>query len=762
MNDITKILIIDDNPADSNLLIRQLRLVAFCSFDFKVCSSAQEAYIEIPIYDPHIIFADYLLGAVKGTDVIHNLKQSGISASLVLLTGFGSEEIVKEAFRYGANDYINKHQCTVQELERTLRFILDKRVADKKLYETQIMLERVLEKTEIGLLTLDTNGVVLDTNNSFLKLIQIADKNKVIGQHLKAFVSHDYQIELSNLINSFSNDFILDNIELSFVDANDRNIYFLLSASFDIRAGKKMVTLILRNISQRKKYEEDLLENQTNLKKAQEIAKLGNWTLIPSNNQLFWSDEIYKIMDIHEQSDPVDLFDLFLFYISPESRDIFLNSISKAIETGKLEPIEFSISTPREQKKVLKQEGEVVNIQGEPLKIIGIIQDITEQKSIIDKLTNATDKAEESSRLKTAFLSNLSHEVRTPMNAIVGFSELMPYAETDEQRKEYIQVIRQNGFDLMNLIDNIIEISRLESGELEVRREEFYLNKCIDYVANIFQDEMRKKDNPNIHYKVLKALSEDILVFSDKLKITKVFSHLLKNALKFTDNGVIEFGYNVLKNNNIRFFVRDTGIGIREENFEVIFESFRKVNENKNKLFGGSGLGLTISAKLLKLINGKIWLESTVGKGSTFYFEIYNSEPTTDSKKMILNENEVQYSDNLIVLLLNYTDYNQVKQQFSNLKIQVLWAEDAEEAWQLCTNYNKTSLIFVHLDTLAPTGYEYLRKIRSTYPKITILGMSSKRLNNENEAIIETFCNHWFISENNDVQKVFEFLKEQK
>lgn len=242
-----------------------------------------------------------------------------------------------------------------------------------------------------------------------------------------------------------------------------------------------------------------------------------------------------------------------------------------------------------------------------------------------EELMNAKDKAEESDRLKSAFLANMSHEIRTPLNSIVGFSELLSDPDFDEeQRQEFIRTIVNSGNSLMVIISDIMDLSMMDSRQLKIRPERFPLVKIFEDLESEFK--IRAEANQIEFVVRLPVESNPIVIECDIYRLKQIINNLIGNALKFTSNGFIEIGYS-LKDNNIEFYVKDTGIGIAQSLHSTIFEHFRQAELTNIRKYGGNGLGLAISKNLVKIMGGEIWVESEENVGSTFYFTIpYNSE----------------------------------------------------------------------------------------------------------------------------------------
>jgi signal transduction histidine kinase len=242
---------------------------------------------------------------------------------------------------------------------------------------------------------------------------------------------------------------------------------------------------------------------------------------------------------------------------------------------------------------------------------------------MLEDLITSKVKAEESDRLKSAFLANMSHEIRTPMNGILGFADLLKQPNLSGTTKnEYISIIEQSGARLLSIINDIVDISKIESGQMKVSFSETDVNEQIEYIYSFFRPEIEKK---GVKLSLNIALpSKEAVINTDSDKIYAVFINLVKNAIKFTTTGSIELGYEKV-DNFLQFFVRDTGIGIRPHLLNIIFERFRQGSDFLTRNYEGAGLGLSISKAYVEMLGGKIWAESEEKKGSIFYFTIpYN------------------------------------------------------------------------------------------------------------------------------------------
>jgi PAS domain S-box-containing protein len=255
----------------------------------------------------------------------------------------------------------------------------------------------------------------------------------------------------------------------------------------------------------------------------------------------------------------------------------------------------------------------------------GFNADITELKKAEEDLINAKERAEESDKLKSAFLANMSHEIRTPMNGILGFSELLKEPDlTGEQQQEFIRIIEESGVRMLDIINAIIDISKIESGLMKTDIKELNIYKHIEYLYTFFKPEVEEKRIQLLFKNTLAA--DEAIIRTDSEKFSSILIKLVKNAIKYSEEGSVEFGYDK-KGEYLEFFVKDTGIGIPKDRQSAIFERFIQADISDKRAYQGAGLGLSISKAYVEMLGGKIWVESEEGIGSTFYFTLpYNVE----------------------------------------------------------------------------------------------------------------------------------------
>jgi PAS domain S-box-containing protein len=376
-----------------------------------------------------------------------------------------------------------------------------------------------------------------------------------------------------------------------------------------------------------------------------------------------------------------------------------------------------------------------------------ILRDISSEKEIETELQRAKHKVEEAERLKSAFLDNLPHEIRTPLHAITGFTSLLSDADiTLDERQEYVKFIQDSSNDILNLMDNIIEIAKLETNQIKPKKEKCYINSIMDKLMNDVESKLTILEKKHLEIKLSRGNYDPLfMIYSDPERIYQIITHLLNNALKFTESGQIEFGYANLANNKIGFFVKDTGIGIPPDQQEIIFRKFGKsgnINTNKNR---GTGLGLALSKKLVELLNGEIKVESLEGVGSNFTFSlpIEKEQKISISKPSIYGE--INWTSKTILVAEDTeSNYFFIEAFLERTKVNLLWAKNGIEAIKM---FEENSVNLILMDIMMPEkdGYDTTREIKLLNPDIPIIAQTALALPDDEEKCYAAGCDYVLI-----------------
>lgn len=400
----------------------------------------------------------------------------------------------------------------------------------------------------------------------------------------------------------------------------------IITIKVQTRILKKYQVSMISDVTEEYRIRHALELNEERLNEAQRIGKFGWWEFRPEVNKYFGSGEIARIFTDEETTLTISYQDNLAF-THPEDRSYLIAGIEEAMEK-KLESFSLTyriITTRGNVKAVHIISNARYDDNGRLLYRFGTCQDITEPRRIMDELITARHQAEESDRLKTTFLANFSHEIRTPLNAMLGFLNILTSLTTTEaEKQEMVKLIELNSQRLLRLINDMIDMSRIETNSMEIKYTNVELNTFIRSMVSSLEHELESAGRKEIKLKpVIDRSTTAVYQYIDELRLSQIFNNLVNNAIKFTDRGEIEYGYRINREENrytITYFVTDTGQGIRPERLKDIFLPFVQFwNENDPKV-QGAGLGLAICKRLSELMKGEIRVVSEPGEGSTFQF----------------------------------------------------------------------------------------------------------------------------------------------
>lgn len=450
-----------------------------------------------------------------------------------------------------------------------------------------------------------------------------------------------------------------------------------------------------------------------------------------------------------------------LDFLLPEEREKGIRNFNLTWEKGYLKNIEYRIK----RTDGLIFDGEVsysaiYDSNGKPESMVLIVKNISERKEAVNRLREAKEKAEESDRLKTAFLSNMSHEIRTPMNAIVGFSDLLsdPSIQPGE-RRDYISQINQSADNLMRLIDDIIDIAKIEAGQIIINETECSVNDMFKDLFLIFSQQIQRMEKDEVELKIDWGWpSDNLVLLTDEFRLKQVLTNLIGNALKFTEKGFV--GYGVKKvSRGIRFAVRDTGIGIRKEKQKIIFDRFSQGHDSKTKLYGGTGLGLAISKNIVHLLGGDIKVKSVTGKGSEFSF-VLPLKTVIKGRKEPEKKKDGKYNWSGRKVLIAEDDHSNfffIKELLRKTGIDILWSKDGEETMQVFREHEDIDLVLMDVRMPLIDGYECTRMIKEERASLPVIAQTAYAMAGEDLLSREAGCDE-YICKPIKVKELFETM----
>ena len=387
----------------------------------------------------------------------------------------------------------------------------------------------------------------------------------------------------------------------------------------------------------------------------------------------------------------------------------------------------------------------ILNSEGIITNFISIHEDITERKKMVEDLIDAKEKAQQSDRLKSAFLANMSHEIRTPMNGILGFLELLSEPDLGEDVKAgYLDIVKKSGLRLLNTINDIIEISKIESGDMMVSMQEINLTHFLTYYYDFFLPQAKGK---GLQLEFVPCKSNPGTIVSDNSKLDSILTNLIKNAIKFTDKGKIEFGCEQKDKKTLLFYVKDTGRGIHPDKIDLVFERFMQADNLNTRVYEGAGLGLSITKAYVEYLGGKIWVESEPGKGSSFFFTlpIVENEHATSVVTRNQEDRSAPLPEKLKLLIAedDTISFMFLEAILKTCQFEITRCVTGLEAVQYCRSNPDIDLILMDIGMPVMDGYEATRRIREFNKNVVIIAQTAFAISNDSLKVKEAGCNDY-------------------
>lgn len=481
------------------------------------------------------------------------------------------------------------------------------------------------------------------------------------------------------------------------------------------------------------------------LKRIQRYARIG--TLIMNDKgECQWSNVMYQLFEYNTNVKPTT--ELYLTRVHPEDRAQVLNIYNKCVENKeKFLSSELRLLFHDGRIKHLYAEMENFYINGKLERSEGWVQDITARRNIELELIKAKEKAEESDRLKSSFLANMSHEIRTPLNAIVGFSTLLVRKNySEEKRHLFLNEIKTNSRHLLTIINDILDISKIESEQLELSYIRIDLNQLMQEIYDAMQFQIKDKKISLFCQKSL--LDSQARIFMDDVRLKQILTNLVSNAIKFTEKGYVNFGYTLKNKTTLEFFVKDTGVGVAPENHKSIFQYFRQEDETITHKFGGTGLGLAISKRLVELMGGEIWIESEKDKGAQFFFTTPYVSQSVETKKLIEKENKslndssedeanLFHGETILVVDDHESSFVLFAEIFSEYNLTVDYESSGQKGIEYVRNNPSVALIFMDIHMPYFNGVETMKVIKKEFPNIPIVAQTAFALKEDRQKYLD-------------------------
>jgi len=606
---------------------------------------------------------------------------------------------------------------------------------------------KLYDSAPSGYFTLSRQGEIIELNLSGAKLLG-KERENLVHMRFASFVSNDTKPNFNNFLRKVFHSRAREVCELTVYQDGESPMFVYLNGI--VAENGKQCLLTMVEIPDHKHVHELLIESEIRYRRLFESAKDGILILNAETGKILAVNPfLIKLLGLPEDRlIDKEIWDIEMFGEIVANKDKFLDLqrkkyvryedlTLKTIDGRRIDVEVVSNVYTSHKKKVIQCN----------------IRDMTLLKREKEELIKAKVQAEEGDRLKTAFLANMSHEIRTPINGIIGFAELLKMPDLDQDSQDqYISIIEKSGDRMLNIINDIISLSKVDSGQMGISISRTNINEQLDFIYAFFKKEVEQKGIKLIYEKSL--LENEAYINTDREKVYAVLTNLVKNAIKFTQSGSIEIGCNiepgrsVTEPEELEFFVKDTGVGIQSDQLNIIFERFRQGSELLSRNYEGAGLGLSISKAYVEMLGGKIWTNSVLGQGSTFYFTLpyvtYTENKIQKRKTVKKKVRENNINDLKILIAEDDENSEKLLEVFvQNYCVEILIAKTGWEAVDICHKYPELDLVLMDIKLPEMDGYEATRQIRYFNKNLVIIAQTAFAQRGDRETALAAGCNDY-------------------
>ncbi len=763
------ILIVEDDPVDRKALMWALTGSPLGATTLRQAGTLAEALVMLRESEPDILLLDLGLPDSNGLEFLSPLAPWMDEIPVVVLTGHEDDEMAILAMQQGVQDYLTKDSITGPTLRRVIRYAIERKQYERQLLMSEALYRTIFENSAVAIMVMDKSLRLVSWNHVTEELLGM-DRSDLLGREVRTL--HPPQ-DWQRLC-------VLDRnrpgrLETKIIRKTGEMVDIAIFVSPLRGSGEEVIgsMAVMVDITTRKQAERALREREERLNLAISGADLGTW-------------------DWNIPTGRIDINDRWLEMVGYERSELepHLSSWEKLVHADDLATttsvlnahLQNQTSSYEAEYRLRHKSGRWIWIldkgrilerddNGQPLRACGTHLDITERKETEARLTEAKERAEQMSweltnatalandmaaraeaanAAKSQFLANMTHEIRTPMNAILGFSDLLVEQELMDEQREYVNLIRDSGQHLLGLINDVLELSKIEAGKLRVDREDCRLTAALHCVEAMMRS---LADQKGLEFRVFLDPDVPDRIRTDCARLRQCLVNLIGNAIKFTETGHVHLYVHVespQQEPHLRFDVEDTGIGIAPEKQDQIFEAFVQADGTTTRKYGGTGLGLTITKKLADLLGGTVSVKSELGRGSVFSLTIAvglclsdNALPADGSVATGSPCNrDRKLSGRVLVAEDVKTNQILIRLMLQRLGLDVTLVENGNEAIREATR-NAYDLILMDVEMPEKNGHEATRELRSLGVTTPIIALTAHAMKEDRQDCLAAGCDDY-------------------
>ncbi|CAK0748935.1 two-component system, sensor histidine kinase and response regulator [Gammaproteobacteria bacterium] len=706
---------------------------------------------------PDIILLDIKMPEMDGYVVLHELRTNPQTADIpvIFVTATNDSENESSGLELGADDYISRPFAPPVLIAR-IENILHRKAAETALAERSRHLSEALDFNKTILLNSPLpmgvyapSGQCVLVNETYIQLMGVTH-NDLLTQNFKQIEAWRVSGLLDDCVASLA-DHCQRQREINMVNSFGKTIWLdcrILPTQINDEAHLLMQFI---DLTERKLAEQKLLESKYRLEAAASAGIIGIWDWDVVNNRLIWDKVMHQLYGIRKE-DFGEIYDSWISAIHPEDKIRVNDEIHAALRGEREYSPEFRVIWPDGSIHYIKAVSQTTyDEKGNPLRMIGVNYDLTEQKNIEYTLSKARSDAESANRAKSEFLANMSHEIRTPMNAIIGLSSLALGLDLSPKLQDYLNKISMSAKSLLSILNDILDYSKVETGHLELENAQFNLKQVMENLINLFSARASER-RLTLMVEVAPNVPEQLV--GDELRLWQVLINLTGNAIKFTTSGLIRVKVEQIDAATdfvvLRFTIQDTGIGMSADQIGHLFQPFTQGDGSITRRFGGTGLGLAISQRLVRLMGSEIAVTSTLGQGSEFSFLIRFAIPeeTSVSRPISMPSLASEPSAAIRGARILLVEDNEINQQVAREILErwgfsVIVVGDGEQALAALEKFPFFDLVFMDLQMPVMDGLEATRRIRRNerFHDLPVIAMTASVMHKDHTDCLATGMN---------------------